>query len=108
VQADGKYFKSAESYQRYMAGQAKKDFWTKYYATDKAGRRKLLEDNPQYNQFGTPKNQEEWDRIKALAKLGKKERMRTISGFAQKEVNMKTFTVPPIKFTRTKKIAFKF
>jgi len=108
VQAGGKFFKSAESYQRYVAGQAKKDFWTKYYATDKAGRRKLLEDNPQYNQFGTPKNQEEWDRIKALAKLGKKERMRTISGFAQKEVNMKTFTVPPIKFARTKKIAFKF
>ena len=108
VQSGGKFFKSAESYQRYVAGQAKKDFWTKYYATDKAGRRKLLDDNPQYNQFGTPKNQEEWDRIKALAKLGKKERMRTISGFAQKEVNMKTFTVPPIKFARTKKIAFKF
>jgi hypothetical protein len=53
--ADGKFFKSAESMQRYKAGQSKKSFWTKYYATsDKDTRRILLRDNPQFAKNGAP------------------------------------------------------
>lgn len=110
IQADGKYFKNADSYNRYVEGKAKKDFWSNYFSlTDKKARRALLEANPKYNQFAsTMKTQAEWDQLKSFSKMSKQNRMRSISGFRQKEVNMKTFTVPPIKFGRNKKIAFKF
>lgn len=110
VKAEGKYFKSADSYNRYMAGKEKKDFWTQYFAlTDKKARKQLLLDNPKYNMFtDNQKSQAEWDLIKANYKLTKQQRMRKIAGFTQKEMNMKNFTVPPVRFTKSKKIAFKF
>lgn len=93
-----------------MAGKEKKDFWTQYFAlTDKKARKQLLLDNPKYNMFtDNQKSQAEWDLIKANYKLTKQQRMRKIAGFTQKEMNMKNFTVPPVRFTKSKKIAFKF
>lgn len=44
----GKYFKSAETMERYKDG----EFWRSYIAADKEHRRKLLADNPQYNKRG--------------------------------------------------------
>lgn len=45
-QYDGKYFKSADSMQKYKNGQ----FWAKYAEADKNDRKKLLADNPEFNQ----------------------------------------------------------
>jgi hypothetical protein len=45
-QFDGKYFKSAESMQKYQSGQ----FWKKYASADPDTRKTLLADNPQFNQ----------------------------------------------------------
>jgi hypothetical protein len=44
-QSDGKYFKSAESMEKYAEGQ----FWHKYATASKDERKKLLADNPKYN-----------------------------------------------------------
>lgn len=45
---NGKYFKTAESRQKYIDG----EFWKKYFAASKEDRKKLLADNPQYNTRG--------------------------------------------------------
>lgn len=44
-QFQGKYFKSAESMQKYVEG----DFWKRYGEADKTERKKLLAENPEFN-----------------------------------------------------------
>jgi hypothetical protein len=112
VQLGGKFFKNQANADAYAAGQAKKDFWTKYYATnDKKLRAQMLVDNPQFNtnKFTTPTDQAGWDSLKRTIKLNKQNKLRlNVNGFAQREMDMKKLTVPPVRFKKTKKIAFKF
>lgn len=76
-QYDGKFFKSAESMKRYKDGQ----FWAKYAAADKADRRKLLADNPQYNQRAEWTD-EMWNTWKSDAKRKQVAKSRSWGNFA--------------------------
>lgn len=51
-QANGKFFKSAESMKKYTEGNAAHSFWTKYQDAMPADRKQMLADNPQYNKRG--------------------------------------------------------
>lgn len=109
VQTNGKFFKTQASADRYLAGLEKKAFWDKYYALPKNERKALLQANPKFNTFtDTPKTDAEWDLIKEAIRQDKRTKLRAVASFAQSEMNMKKLTVPPIKFKRQKKIAFKF
>lgn len=72
-QFEGRYFKTAESMQRYKDGQ----FWKKYGDADRDERRRMLAENPQYN---TRANwtQEQWDKWKTEKK---EEEIAKASGF---------------------------
>lgn len=53
---NGKFFKTAESRDRYIAGLNKKpaaDFWKRYAMSDAETRRQLIKDNPQYSKYPT-------------------------------------------------------
>lgn len=79
-QYEGKFFKSAESMERYKEGK----FWEGYAAASKEDRRKLLEDNPKYNRR-KDWTDEQWNVWKTEKKKSEKEKARTVAGFAQKE-----------------------
>ena len=76
-QYDGKFFKSAESMKKYKDGQ----FWGKYAAADKTERRKLLADNPQFNQRAGWTD-EMWDTWKSDAKKKQVAKSRGWGNFA--------------------------
>lgn len=76
-QYDGKFFKSAESMQKYKDGQ----FWGKYAAADKAERKKLLAQNAQYNQRSSWTN-EMWDVWKSDSKRKQVTKSRGWGNFA--------------------------
>lgn len=69
-QLEGKYFKTADSMQKYKDGL----FWRKYIDADKSMRRRLLAENPEYNKRAdwTDAQWDSWkieDKAKKLAKL---------------------------------------
>jgi len=68
-QYDGKYFKSAESMQKYKDG----EFWKKYADATKADRKKLLADNPEYNtrKDWTKKQWDEWKTAQKESELAR-------------------------------------
>lgn len=75
---DGKFFKSAESMKRYKDGQ----FWAKYAAADKKERRKLLADNPQYNQR-SDWTDDQWNAWKSDAKKKQVAKSRAWGNFGE-------------------------
>lgn len=79
-QFEGKYFKSAESMQKYKDGL----FWKRYAAATRAERKQLLADNPQYN---TRKNwtDAQWDEENARKKTAQRAKLRGWGGFAASE-----------------------
>ena len=79
-QYDGKYFKSAESMKRYRDGQ----FWAKYAAADRSERKKLLADNPQYNER-SDWTDEMWNRWKSDKKRKQVEKARSWGNFASRQ-----------------------
>lgn len=79
-QTDGKFFKSAESMQRYKEG----SFWKRYAEATKADRKKLLADNPEFNTRAnwTAQDWQEWksaQRKEEVAKVSKKYNFGSIS-----------------------------
>ena len=76
-QYQGKFFKTAESRQKYIDG----EFWRSYAAASKAERKKLMADNPQYN---TRKDwtQAQWDAANLEKKTSERQRLMSSSPFA--------------------------
>lgn len=72
---EGKYFKTAESMERYKEGQ----FWQKYTAASAEDRRKLLAENPQYNRRGNWTD-EQWDIWKIENKQKQIAKLRNLKG----------------------------
>lgn len=70
---DGRYFKSAESMEKFKRG----EFWKKYGEADRDERRQLLADNPQYNERANW-TQEQWDSWKDETK---KKELAKAAGF---------------------------
>lgn len=107
-QYSGKYFKTPESMQKYKDG----EFWQKYTAADKEGRRKLLADNPQYNKRGN------WTVADWLAdkKVRKAELKKNAMGFGnistlaaqnRGEIQVKALRFKSSLGRRQKKVVFK-
>lgn len=106
-QSDGKYFKSAESMQKYKDG----TFWRKYATADSAARKQLLKDNPQYNKRANWTDAQ-WDAQKIIDRAKRVSKARGFGNFAElmDEAKAKA-TVSAFKFTssrkgRTKKIVY--
>lgn len=78
-QAEGKFFKTAESMQKYKDGQ----FWRKYALADRAEKKRLLADNPQYN---TRSNwtSAQWTAQKVADKAKLKSDLQSVTGFGSK------------------------
>lgn len=68
-QYEGKYFKTAQSMERFKEGQ----FWREYIQADKTGRRQLLAENPQYNKRAdwTDEQWDAWKLDKKKAEIAK-------------------------------------
>lgn len=79
-QFDGKFFKSAESMKKYKDGQ----FWRKYAEADKADRKKLLAENPEYDQR-SGWTDEMWNTWKSDKKRKQIERARGWGDFAERQ-----------------------
>lgn len=75
-QFEGKFFKTEQSMQKYKDGL----FWKQYAAASKDDRRRLLEENPQYNLRGNWTDQQ-WDEWKDRRKIEQREKLATIGGF---------------------------
>jgi hypothetical protein len=62
-QYNGKYFKSAESMERFKSGEKERSFWGQYASASKADRKRLLAENSQYNRRANWTDQQ-WDEWK--------------------------------------------
>lgn len=97
-QFEGKFFKSAESMKKYKDGL----FWKQYAKADKAARRKLLADNPQYNDR---KNwtDAQWDEANAVKKAAERTKLRAWGNFALAEAeNLSVNKKKAERFMRTR------
>lgn len=106
-QFDGKFFKTADTMQKYKDGQ----FWATYAKGTPTDRKQLLVNNPQYNTRGnwTAKQWLQW----RTANTNKTNAaLRSVAGFTQKEAEIKAKTATKvIKYSgslhrRTKKIVY--
>jgi hypothetical protein len=73
----GKFFKSAESMQKYIEG----EFWRRYAGADKDERKKLLADNPQYDTRSSWTS-EQWNAWRSDRKQTEIGRLMNFSGTA--------------------------
>lgn len=103
-QADGKFFKTAQSMKKYQEGK----FWKEYYDTkDFTERQKLLDKNPQYRTFAMPQTDEEWDIFKSERKKRQFAAASKLPTWAAAYANYKASTPKRVKFSPGKKIAYK-
>lgn len=78
---DGKYFKTADSMNKYKEGK----FWSLYAKASKEERKQLLADNSQYN---TRSNwtSKQWNDWRASSKAAQREKIKSVNGFTAKYV----------------------
>lgn len=110
-QADGKFFKTAVSRDRYLAGTRKKAFWDAYFATSNySERQRMLDAHPEYRKFSNPA-QIGFNTFKSQRKNDLHTRARSIKGFSALEADIlaraKTKAAIRNTPTRFKKVAFK-
>lgn len=95
ITADGKYFKTVESRDKYLAGKAKyatSQLWQEYYSLPNLDAKKaFLAKHPELKAFEQPKTQAEWDAVRALIRQKRKDKLNSRAGFtAIKDRNIAT------------------
>ena len=105
-QHEGKFFKSAESMQKYKDG----TFWRNYAQASKDDRKQMLADNPQYNKRAAW-TAEQWANQKKVDKIKLKTKARSFGSFAkmmdeQKAIAQKKAIVFTRKTKTGKKVVY--
>lgn len=106
-QFDGKFFKTADTMQKYKDGQ----FWANYAKGTPTSRKQLLADNPQYNTRGNW-TAKQWLQWRTANTVKTNTALRSVAGFTQKEALIKARTATKvIKYNdslhrRSKKIVY--
>lgn len=102
----GKFFKSQESMDKYKAG----DFWKQYVEADKATRKKLLADNPQYDsrKGWTAKMWQDWKDQEKIALRSRASRFSNFSALYNSRLSSNKTTAFKFNASRGKTAKVRF
>lgn len=109
VEANGKYFKTTESRDKYLKGVAKHDFWEKFFALKTtSARQELLDAHPEIERNPVPTTQAEWDALRLRLRNERKQKAGTISGFDMTQAEIRRAIEKSVKTLSKKQARLRF